>query len=153
MSALKLLSWASVSRRHRLLRNVHTCQDRACVLLSAVKLSSMSTATSVRLSHASHVKDPAKVLHSPECWGFFGPEGFPCPSTGNTRRVTKGDVVNGLRELLPSPSSGGLSELGVGVAIGLGFGFEGKPLDKATRKAASLFPDARCGCRVGEVIV
>lgn len=48
---------------------------------------------------------------------------------------------------------GGLSELGVGVAIGLGFGFEGKPLDKATRKAARLLPDTRCGRGVGEVIV
>lgn len=60
---------------------------------------------------------------------------------------------NGLKELLPSPSSRGLSELGAGVAIGLGFGFEGKTLDKATRKAASLLPDARCGCRVGQVVV
>lgn len=48
---------------------------------------------------------------------------------------------------------GGFSELGVGVAIGLGFGFEGKPLDKATRKAASLLSDTRGGRCVGEVIV
>lgn len=59
---------------------------------------------------------------------------------------------NRLRELLPSPSSG-LSELGARVAIGLGFGFEGKTLDKATGKAASLLPDAGCGRCVGQVIV
>ena len=40
-----------------------------------------------------------------------------------------------------------------GVAIGLGFGFEGKALDKTPRKAASLLSDAGCGRRVGEVIV
>lgn len=47
----------------------------------------------------------------------------------------------------------GLSELGARVAIGFGFGFKGKTLDKATGKAASLLPDARCGRCVGQVVM
>lgn len=51
MGALGLLPGGSTSRGHRLLKNVHARLDRACLLLPAAKLSSLSTATSARLSN------------------------------------------------------------------------------------------------------
>lgn len=43
--------------------------------------------------------------------------------------------------------------MGTRVAIGLGFGFEGKTLDEAAGKAASLLADTGGGCGIGEVVM
>lgn len=43
--------------------------------------------------------------------------------------------------------------MGTRVAIGLGFGFEGKTLDEAAGEAAGLLADTGGGCGIGEVVV
>lgn len=99
----------------------------------------MSTTTSACLSNASHVKHPSNLPHSPECWGFLEPKGFPCPSTGNPGRGTEGDVGNELRELLPSPSSGGSQSWGLGLPLALGLDLKENRLIRRREKLPAFF--------------
>lgn len=101
------------------------------------QLSSMSTATGAHLS-VLPTADTLPAGPTPQGgWGFLEPKGFPSPSIGNPGRDTERDVGNGLRELLPSPSSGGEENpqsWGLGLPLALGLDLKEKRLIRRREK-------------------
>lgn len=133
---------ASVSRGQTLLRNVHTCQDRAHLLFPAAN----SLPCPQQWVPTFQALPTARSLPtSPTAQGgqsFLEPEGFPDPGIGNRGRGREGDVGSGLTELLPSPSSGGEvgpQSWGLGLPLALGLDLKEKRLIRRREKLPAFF--------------
>lgn len=140
MGALGLLPGGSTSRGHRLLKNVHARLDRACLLLPAAKLSSLSTATSARLSNGFPHQASFQFTPTAQSAGASqNRTAVRAPALAIQEGVQRGMWGTDRENSCPLLVQGGSQSWGLGLPLALGLDLKENRLIRRREKLPAFF--------------